>query len=491
MIGTMIFPKAAIIVLLVAVLSATVDQVLGRTSGSIVVNNSWRNTPFAIGLRNALSESGLQNWNKCKACSSLSSTAEAAGSDVDEEWHHLFVGTPLSRSDNDKGRCQQQRQQHHAARSASIRNPQEAREITLTAEPLLKRQKTFVTKNRIHRKNKLGWSRATKSNRQRETESELLLLNHKQNIDGDYDGARNNEDHAHAESNWVPCSARQVALQQGRFGMDKSRRLVPSSSTKSSQQSTTAAMESSSVAAKSRTSSATPRGGNAAATAAAAAVAMTRPLVFWENMVSGAVSRSIAQTVMHPANTMKTILQSSRGPNRPTLGDLFQPQMFRRLTRGAGANFILSIPHGAVNFAVLEFVRGRLNLAVESVPFLHDRKDSMGPGLDFLSSAISTICCSAVSTPQMMITDVSLTTCYVCGYTYGHGNIVVVSHADILSFLFLCLHRTSWLATTPASFLLLKDCIRIGEFAASTRDGGPASQERFLATPSRGLFFNS
>jgi solute carrier family 25 S-adenosylmethionine transporter 26 len=122
-------------------------------------------------------------------------------------------------------------------------------------------------------------------------------------------------------------------------------------------------------------------------------------------MVCGAISRSIAQTVMHPANTMKTILQSSRGVDRPTVSQLMRPAMFKGLTRGAGANFILSVPHGAVNFAVLEFVRGRLNSFVESVPWLEERSEKIGPGLDFSSSAISTICCSVVSTPQMMITD--------------------------------------------------------------------------------------
>jgi Mitochondrial carrier protein len=130
-----------------------------------------------------------------------------------------------------------------------------------------------------------------------------------------------------------------------------------------------------------------------------------RPLFFWENMLCGAVSRTVAQTIMHPANTMKTILQSSRGASRPTLGQLMRPDQFRMLTRGAGANFVLSIPHGAVNFAVLEFVRGRLNHAIENVPFLRERLESIGPALDFTSSAISTICCSVVSTPQMMITD--------------------------------------------------------------------------------------
>jgi hypothetical protein len=145
------------------------------------------------------------------------------------------------------------------------------------------------------------------------------------------------------------------------------------------------------------TTTTTTRGGDAAV------LVPTRPLVFWESMVSGAISRSIAQTIMHPANCMKTIMQSSRGG--PTFRELAQPKMFKMLTRGAGANFILSVPHGAVNFAVLEFVRQQMGKAVDQVAFLRERKDSIGPGLDFVSSAISTICCSVVSTPQMMVTD--------------------------------------------------------------------------------------
>jgi len=137
----------------------------------------------------------------------------------------------------------------------------------------------------------------------------------------------------------------------------------------------------------------------------ASVAATARPLLFWESMVSGAVSRSIAQTVMHPANTMKTIMQSSLGPTKPTLVDLMKPQMFRRLTCGAGANFVLSLPHGAFNFAVLESIRERMSKVVDSVPMLERNKERIGPGLDFLSSSIATICCSVVSTPQMMITD--------------------------------------------------------------------------------------
>jgi Mitochondrial carrier protein len=133
----------------------------------------------------------------------------------------------------------------------------------------------------------------------------------------------------------------------------------------------------------------------------------TRPLVFWENMICGAISRSIAQTVMHPANTMKTILQNSRSgvPDTPTIRDLLLPQNFHRLTVGAGANFILSVPHGAVNFAVLEYVRKQLSHLVQTNPVLAANEKRFGFGLDFLSSSISTIVCSVVSTPQMMITD--------------------------------------------------------------------------------------
>lgn len=135
--------------------------------------------------------------------------------------------------------------------------------------------------------------------------------------------------------------------------------------------------------------------------------AYNRPLLFWENMICGAISRSMAQTVMHPANTMKTILQSrsQAGASRMTITQMAQLKNLKLLTRGAGAQFVLSVPHGAVNFAVLEFVRRNMaNLVAKSMGDDGEPR-SVGPGLDFLSSAISTVCCSIVSTPQMMITD--------------------------------------------------------------------------------------
>lgn len=141
-------------------------------------------------------------------------------------------------------------------------------------------------------------------------------------------------------------------------------------------------------------------------------VAPLRQLKFWENMICGAISRSIAQTFMHPANTMKTVLQSRSGGDTTKLvqfglkpGDeltiraLARPKNFKLLTRGAGAQFIMSVPHGAVNFAILELVRSNMGKIFEKSRVV------TGFGLDFLSSCVATFCCSVVSTPQMMITD--------------------------------------------------------------------------------------
>ena len=136
--------------------------------------------------------------------------------------------------------------------------------------------------------------------------------------------------------------------------------------------------------------------------AAAAVIEAIRPLAFWESMICGAISRSVAQTTMHPANTMKTLLQNSAGISGL---ELLAPKNLPRLWVGAGANFLLSVPHGAVNFAVLELVRKQLGAIVQATPFLAEREQTWGAGLDFLSSSISTIACSVVSTPQMMITD--------------------------------------------------------------------------------------
>ena len=117
---------------------------------------------------------------------------------------------------------------------------------------------------------------------------------------------------------------------------------------------------------------------------AAAVATPDRRLHFWEAMVCGAISRSAAQTIMHPANTMKTILQSSRkvpGKAPLTVRSFTQMKHAKHLTRGAGAQLILSIPHGAVNFAVLEFVRRQMNNVVSQSRYADTINRNFGPGM--------------------------------------------------------------------------------------------------------------
>jgi len=163
---------------------------------------------------------------------------------------------------------------------------------------------------------------------------------------------------------------------------------------------------------------------------AAASESEPQELSFWENMVCGAVSRSVAQVAVHPFNTMKTILQANRRSSGSTANGILTsagetvtfrtlayPSNWKLLTHGIGAQFLLSVPHGALNFAVLEFVRRKLNIVVEQRmknTLHHDSAYEGGDlsevtaskaGLDFVSSCISTICCSVISAPQSMIMD--------------------------------------------------------------------------------------
>ena len=129
---------------------------------------------------------------------------------------------------------------------------------------------------------------------------------------------------------------------------------------------------------------------NAAATGA---VAVTDQLTYMQTMTAGALSRTMAQTLMHPANTYKTLLQL-RGSGKP--GGILTKLTPERLLRGVDAQFIMSLPHGAFYFFVIDQVKTRLSGVMSSkFNFLQD----------FAASTISTVFCSIVSTPQMVLTD--------------------------------------------------------------------------------------
>jgi hypothetical protein len=69
-------------------------------------------------------------------------------------------------------------------------------------------------------------------------------------------------------------------------------------------------------------------------------------LTYYGLMLAGAIARSVSATAVHPLNVIKTMLQKRNGK--------FPEFTWRTLSRGAGSQFIMSVPHGAFNFAVTE-----------------------------------------------------------------------------------------------------------------------------------------
>ena len=129
---------------------------------------------------------------------------------------------------------------------------------------------------------------------------------------------------------------------------------------------------------------------------------MSRPMFFWENMLIGTLSKVVANTIMHPATTLKTLLQSTPHETSHAHGrvySLLRPANFRRLTHGAGANFFMSVPQGFINFTTTKFVRSRVARLFRAIPALKRWGESNRLGFDFLSSATSNVCCSVVTTP--------------------------------------------------------------------------------------------
>lgn len=69
-------------------------------------------------------------------------------------------------------------------------------------------------------------------------------------------------------------------------------------------------------------------------------------LTYFGLMLAGAIARTVSAVAVHPLNVMKTMLQTKHGK---------MPEMkWSVLSRGAGSQIIMSIPHGALNFVATE-----------------------------------------------------------------------------------------------------------------------------------------
>jgi len=69
-------------------------------------------------------------------------------------------------------------------------------------------------------------------------------------------------------------------------------------------------------------------------------------LTYYGLMLSGSIARTVAATAVHPLNVVKTLLQTKDG-KVPAF-------KWSVLSRGAGSQFIMSVPHGAFQFVVTE-----------------------------------------------------------------------------------------------------------------------------------------
>ncbi len=72
---------------------------------------------------------------------------------------------------------------------------------------------------------------------------------------------------------------------------------------------------------------------------------------YTQTMIAGAISRSLAQTMMHPLYTYKTLLQL----NSQNHFDI--SKNVGRLFHGVDAQLLFSLPHGAIQFLVMDHVR--------------------------------------------------------------------------------------------------------------------------------------
>lgn len=118
----------------------------------------------------------------------------------------------------------------------------------------------------------------------------------------------------------------------------------------------------------------------------------TKPqLTYFQTMMAGAISRTLSQFLVHPINTYKTLLQLQKKGSASA-----EPITFSRLMKGWDAQLYLSLPNGAISFVVTDKVKA------EMAKYVPKQLDFLS---DFGSSAVSTVLCSIISTPQMVLAD--------------------------------------------------------------------------------------
>ncbi|KAJ1634855.1 mitochondrial carrier domain-containing protein [Pavlovales sp. CCMP2436] len=107
-------------------------------------------------------------------------------------------------------------------------------------------------------------------------------------------------------------------------------------------------------------------------------------LTFVERLIAGSIARTVAQTVLHPLDTLRTRAQAKKR------GQAAAPEPLpRTLVRGIIPQVLLAGPAGAVQFATLEFARSQLTPLLPSAA-----------AVNLLAAACGALAASSVRVPQ-------------------------------------------------------------------------------------------
>lgn len=116
-------------------------------------------------------------------------------------------------------------------------------------------------------------------------------------------------------------------------------------------------------------------------------------LTFVERMIAGSIARTVAQTLLHPLDTLRTRAQAKKRGDLPgaSAGGGVPPAepLARTLCRGLLPQVLLAGPAGALQFATLEYARGLLTGAVPSPA-----------AVNLLAAACGALAASIVRVPQ-------------------------------------------------------------------------------------------
>lgn len=126
-------------------------------------------------------------------------------------------------------------------------------------------------------------------------------------------------------------------------------------------------------------------------------------LTLRQHAIAGALARAVAQSAVHPLNVCKTVLQGRDGAaalRALTAAGPLSPRTWRALSRGLGAQALLSLPNGALNFCAMEGARRAIDAALALSGGSAPR-----PLVDAASAGVGTVVGTFVSLPQSILSD--------------------------------------------------------------------------------------